>query len=74
MAKEEVRKGDFGLPKRQVAIQHVVAIFDIVGFTSLDSNDDLFTDVSALQTQLTRFFIGPRWIMIVRKPQLMIYW
>lgn len=43
-------KGDFGWVKRAIPKEQVVAIFDLVGFTTLDSNKDLVSAVRAMET------------------------
>lgn len=48
--------GDFGLPRRPIARSQVVGIFDLVGFTNLDSNKDLLHAVRTMETQLELVF------------------
>lgn len=48
--------GDFGLPRRPVKRTQVVGIFDLVGFTDLDSNKELYHAVRILEDELTDRF------------------
>ncbi len=45
-------RGDFGLPKKIREKDQVVAIFDLVEYTGLDSNKDLVQAVRMLETEL----------------------
>ena len=63
MAKPE--RGDFGYPYKKHSKKQVVGIFDLVGFTALDSNRDLVQAVSTLEIELdmalsTEFYWGDR--------------
>ena len=44
--------GDFGVPRRQISRTQVVAIFDLVGFTDLESNKELLHAVKRMETQI----------------------
>ena len=45
-------KGDFGANKKAVTKNQVVGIFDLVGFSRLDSNKDLVSAVRAMETNI----------------------
>ena len=45
-------KGDFGWVKRAITKNQVVGIFDLVGFSALDSNKDLVSAVRAMETSI----------------------
>ena len=45
-------QGDFGYIQTQRRRQQVVGIFDLVGFTDLESNDELLSAVRAMETQI----------------------
>lgn len=58
-------RGDFGLSDRPVEKQQVVGIFDLVGFSSNKSNDDLVAAVSSMDTRIklglgSTYFWGDR--------------
>lgn len=44
--------GDFGYPKRLVEKEQIIGIYDLVGFTQIDSNKGLVTAVRAMQTAM----------------------
>ena len=56
MAARKQDRGDFGLPRRAISRPHVVGIYDLVGFTDLESNDELLNAVRTMQTQLELVF------------------
>ena len=45
-------KGDFGWNKRAIKRNQVVGIFDLVGFSTHDSNMDLVSAVRAMETSI----------------------
>ena len=45
-------KGDFGWNKRPLAKNQVVGIFDLVGFSALDTNKDLVSAVRAMEISI----------------------
>ena len=45
-------KGDFGFNRRAVSRDQVVGIFDLVGFSKVESNKDLVSAVRAMQTSI----------------------
>ena len=45
-------KGDFGFNRRAVTRNQVVGIFDLVGFSKVDSNKDLVSAVRAMETSI----------------------
>lgn len=49
---KEIDKGDFGLPRRQELRNQIVAIYDLVGFTSLKSNKELLGAVREIEHEL----------------------
>lgn len=51
MARQPI-KGDFGSVRRHIRRDQVVGIFDLVGFTDQESNDDLLAAVKAMETQI----------------------
>lgn len=53
-----VYRGDFGLSDRPAEKQQVVDIFDLVGFSSNKSNDDLLAAVSSMETRI-KLGLGP---------------
>lgn len=44
--------GDFGYSKKSISENQIVGIYDLVGFTTLDSNDELVTAVRTMEGQL----------------------
>ena len=45
-------KGDFGFNRRAVTKSQVVGIFDLVGFSKVESNNDLVSAVRAMETSI----------------------
>ena len=45
-------KGDFGWVRGQVRKNQIIGIFDLVGFTTNDSNDDLLAAVKSMEVQI----------------------
>ena len=52
MSERKYVKGDFGAVRRQLRRDQIVGIFDLVGFTDADSNDELLAAVKAMETQI----------------------
>ena len=52
MPKRAADRGDFGLPRTQSRRDQVIGIFDLVGFTDLQSNKELVTTVTTMEKQL----------------------
>jgi len=48
----EELSGDFGYPKRLIEKEQIVGIYDLVGFTKINSNKGLVTSVRAMQTAM----------------------
>lgn len=53
MNKKAYIKGDFGHVRTQIRREEVVGIFDLVGFTDIDSNDGLLAAVKSMETQIS---------------------
>ncbi len=53
MNKKSYIKGDFGHVRTQIRKEQVVGIFDLVGFTDLESNDGLLAAVKSMETQIS---------------------
>ena len=51
--------GDFGKRKRIVNKTQIVGIYDLVGFSSLDSNRELVSTVKIMETQI-ELVLSPR--------------
>ena len=54
-------KGDFGWVKRAITRTQVVGIFDLVGFSTHDSNKDLVAAVRAMETGIELAFGDTYW-------------
>ena len=64
-SKKEAYRGDFGYTDKPIPKEQVVGIFDLVGFSSQKSNDDLVSAVSYMDTRIKlglggRYFWGER--------------
>ncbi|MCH9052984.1 MAG: adenylate/guanylate cyclase domain-containing protein [Proteobacteria bacterium] len=53
MNKKAYIKGDFGNVRTHIRREEVVGIFDLVGFTDIDSNDGLLAAVKSMETQIS---------------------
>ena len=54
-------KGDFGFNRKAVTRSQVVGIFDLVGFSKVESNKDLVLAVRAMETSIELAFDGEYW-------------
>lgn len=61
MGKNPKTKSDFGYPRRSRKRNNIVGIFDLAGFTSLESNEDLVQAVRTLETQIEFVFDSDYW-------------
>ena len=53
MNKKSYIKGDFGHVRTHIRKEQVVGVFDLVGFTDLNSNDGLLAAVKSMETQIS---------------------
>lgn len=53
MNKKVYIRGDFGNVRTHIRREEVVGIFDLVGFTDIDSNDGLLAAVKSMETQIS---------------------